>query len=478
MRFYRRFCLAAGLISTVVSAGPAQSQRAVANCTRQQGQLVCDIRTDQAKQINDVSVTVNGKSVERTYEPFDRSPKTTAYYMLIQQSLNPRDAARAIERVAGKVDVRRNYGIATFSDRLTERAALGATEGRIASVKDDKDLYKADAKSELFQASIEAINKLSRFSADRKALVLFADGRVTTWDRRDRDSLVAAAKENNVLIYSIFFGRGSRENERNLQDLRSDVSGLYFDSVDCKEKGRCETVDLPSDLTKDFHLYLERGGILKFANAPASDVAITVNFTDGTSARTDKIDIPGPPPPPQQQVLDWIVSNPVSVAAGGLVALGVLMFAGLAVRSKRASSNSHSTPHGDDDEVVSFDPTKRKTELVQPGDTLILTPTNDIAPPSQVFAWLQFLDAQSSRVPIGSSNVRIGRGRDNDIILNNKTVHRQHAIIKRSPDGRFSVHHLGGENIVVVNGQQAYQQDLGDNDMIELGEVRMRFFTG
>ena len=45
-----------------------------------------------------------------------------------------------------------------------------------------------------------------------------------------------------------------------------------------------------------------------------------------------------------------------------------------------------------------------------------------------------------------------------------------------SGDRKFLIRDLGTKNGVVVNGQRVQQQkDLSDNDLIELGEVRLRF---
>lgn len=80
-------------------------------------------------------------------------------------------------------------------------------------------------------------------------------------------------------------------------------------------------------------------------------------------------------------------------------------------------------------------------------------------------------------VPLGHDLVRIGRHQENDIRLEDKTVHRYHALLHRSPDGDFLIRDLSGlnGNGVYVNGARIEQAALRPGDLVELGAVRLRF---
>lgn len=80
-------------------------------------------------------------------------------------------------------------------------------------------------------------------------------------------------------------------------------------------------------------------------------------------------------------------------------------------------------------------------------------------------------------VPLGHDLVRIGRHQENDIRLEDKTVHRYHALLHRSPDGDFLIRDLSGQagNGVYVNGMRIEQAALRSGDLVELGSVRLRF---
>ncbi len=70
--------------------------------------------------------------------------------------------------------------------------------------------------------------------------------------------------------------------------------------------------------------------------------------------------------------------------------------------------------------------------------------------------------------PIEGS-VRIGRGDQVDIRIDDKGISRQHAEISRNSDGHFVVRDLGSRNGVKVNGKRVSQQELQFGDRIELG---------
>lgn len=90
----------------------------------------------------------------------------------------------------------------------------------------------------------------------------------------------------------------------------------------------------------------------------------------------------------------------------------------------------------------------------------------------------QFTQGQAPwAVPLGHDLMRIGRHQENDIRLEDKTVHRYHALLHRSPDGDFLIRDLSGDagNGVYVNGSRVAQTALRPGDLVELGAVRLRF---
>ena len=92
-----------------------------------------------------------------------------------------------------------------------------------------------------------------------------------------------------------------------------------------------------------------------------------------------------------------------------------------------------------------------------------------------VFARLQLLDGDGTEHLMRKTALRIGRGQDNDLTLANDSVSRHHAEIFRTRDGVFTITELNAGNGVLVNGKAVRKAELHHEDVIERGEVRIRF---
>jgi ABC transport system ATP-binding/permease protein len=73
---------------------------------------------------------------------------------------------------------------------------------------------------------------------------------------------------------------------------------------------------------------------------------------------------------------------------------------------------------------------------------------------------------------------RIGRGPDNDIIVLDLGVSKQHAELRRTPAGRYSIIDLGSHNGTYVNGTRVSQQELNEGDIIAIGHATFRLADG
>ena len=92
-----------------------------------------------------------------------------------------------------------------------------------------------------------------------------------------------------------------------------------------------------------------------------------------------------------------------------------------------------------------------------------------------VYAKLQVLDGDGTELLMRSTALRVGRGADNDLALKNDSVSRHHAEIHRTREGDFTITELNSGNGILVNGEQVTKTTLKNDDIIELGEVRIRF---
>lgn len=99
-------------------------------------------------------------------------------------------------------------------------------------------------------------------------------------------------------------------------------------------------------------------------------------------------------------------------------------------------------------------------------------------------AWVEVVDSDAAasgsreqRYSLARTLLRIGRETDNDICLQDITVHRYHAAIHRTEDAEFVITDLSSKagNGVVVNGRAVAEARLASGDVIELGNARLKF---
>ena len=148
-----------------------------------------------------------------------------------------------------------------------------------------------------------------------------------------------------------------------------------------------------------------------------------------------------------------------------LLLVPVLALAGLVVRRSRPQATSDAT--------VLIRSRRRRSEAVEDAGTEHAK-TQTIRP-APAEAWVE--TEAGDRVAIGSGMVRIGREADNDIRLSDQTVHRYHAIIRRTTDGEVMVTDMSGDdgNGVLVNGAPVGEKRLARGDVINIGRIKLRF---
>ena len=71
----------------------------------------------------------------------------------------------------------------------------------------------------------------------------------------------------------------------------------------------------------------------------------------------------------------------------------------------------------------------------------------------------------------------IGRHPESDIFLDDITVSRKHAEIRRGPNG-FELHDVGSLNGTYVNRERVERADLETGDEVQVGKFKLVFLTG
>ena len=78
------------------------------------------------------------------------------------------------------------------------------------------------------------------------------------------------------------------------------------------------------------------------------------------------------------------------------------------------------------------------------------------------------------RIVLDQAIMRIGRGTDNNIVLDGDSVSRRHAHFERRNDAWYAVDD-GSTNGTYVNERKVDKHELVDNDVITMGKTNFRF---
>ncbi|MBF0371791.1 MAG: FHA domain-containing protein [Alphaproteobacteria bacterium] len=400
-----------------------------ATCALSGNALGCGVRPPGATAIKEVAARVGDRSLPVTFTPFDS--KTAVFFLVdVSDPARKSTVARNRQVIDGLIALtgdKHQFGIARFAAELSVLAELGSSkEGLLQATA---KLQAEGVATEFTRSALALLQKIEGFEAARKVLVVFSDGKFED-TAYPLDEVIARAKSTGTII--VAFGYAEKPSEtpalQNLRRLADETGGLFL-GADTGSK------DLPPDNAASFFATLGNGGALSAdLSGLFGQQTVTLSMTLADGRRLERDEIVGlPGMPAGQRFREWVDANR-AIAGGGTAAL-VLLCGG------------------------AFIAVRRRREAEKPA----------------VQAWLAFLDGQASRHPVTTTALSIGRNPDNGLCLANETVSGHHAEIHRQRDGTFAITDLGSVNGVYVNEQRVERHELADGDLIELGEVRLRF---
>ncbi|MFF3488344.1 FHA domain-containing protein [Streptomyces sp. NPDC002701] len=71
--------------------------------------------------------------------------------------------------------------------------------------------------------------------------------------------------------------------------------------------------------------------------------------------------------------------------------------------------------------------------------------------------------------PLPARTIRIGRGGDNDLVVDDLSVSRRHALLRALPDGTYEIVDLGSHNGTFLNGQPVERARVDGGDIVGIG---------
>ncbi|MDF3074159.1 MAG: signal peptide protein [Alphaproteobacteria bacterium] len=423
---------------------PAAKGPALIDVARESGHRVrVEVQLLGGAKLEEVAAKLNGNPLPRqSFEPFPYGDSLSSILFLIDTSDPARQAVidRNLQQIGEMLKgakPHQRFGLAIFDSDLIVKVPPGSTAAEVsAALKDIKAVGKT---TELYRSVMSAITRVGVVPAARKAVFVFSDGLAEDTAYKSED-VIAAGRAAEVTVYGFGYARTPAQSValQNIRRLAEDTGGRYF-SADAQN-------NLAADALSEPFAAMDAGGIARFTMTPEADqdggpLLVWVGTTAGPIEL--QVNLPSLPRPPEEGWRVWIRdrNNQAIAALGAVFMLGLLVLLFAALRRRRAAYlKKLADGHFDEPE-----------------------------------AWLEFLDGDGRHVGVTGSAFRIGRNKDNDLVLANDSVSGQHAVIHKARDGGYSITDLQSINGVLVNLSLVQNASLNNGDLIELGEARFRF---
>lgn len=476
----------------------AQGTELLMDCAEDQvaqsATVACDFRFSEPQQLEELVLSANGEViVGSAFSPYPATGEKSAWLYLIDRS-NPRRAATVKRNIdiAGRqlltASDSRLIGLATFANDIE---LVLEPAPRHPNIEATLQTVTADgAATELFANSLKAIDILKNVKANRKALVIMSDGKAedTAYTRQD---VVDAARSAGIIIIGLGFAENNSETPA-LQELRrlAEETGGYFDAVVGSQA-------FASDFATRLPRYLENGGEIRGPVGNASgdvEIKLSAKVAGGASydaTKTINIEaVPAPEPPKPLSTVASIYAAVFGEDNGSvtwadtnqmfawlvLAILPVLIIAGILLwlaKRNRDSADTFEDVDLNDSETLSTIRTEALDGNFEDETTRFVS-----AAAAESFGHFEIVGSEDRPFPITAHSISIGRHSDNDFVLSNDSVHRHHAHFHISPNGIPTINDLDTTNGVMVNGSRVDRAELQNGDLIELGEVRLRYVAG
>jgi len=390
----------------------------------------CDYQYEESSPVKSLTLKVDGKEIQIPNDGVSRYPapnQKTAILFLIDIS----DPGRSLT-VAGKnipdilqiLSTRKAYqkvGIATFDSNFELIHPIDDdTKGAINALVTVRAKGQA---TEFYKSILEAISVLKNTNSTRKVLVVLSDGKDE--DRAYKfEDVVKAANQAKVQILALGYAEKASDAPylQNLKRLADETHGKFIN---------VSTGKLTSEFIENPFKFAESGGRIAFNAEPfylqrnitiglisdkekLADIETVANFPDGRSFF--------------QKTIDWMLKYwPFTI-------LFLIVITSIFLIIK-----------------------KFKKDKPKP------------------FATIDAMDGSGTIYYLDKDATRIGRGDDNEITFNNNSISTHHAEIHKRREGDVFIVDLASTNGVYLNEDKVTKATLKDGDLIELGDVRLRF---
>ncbi|MGH8490423.1 MAG: FHA domain-containing protein, partial [Gammaproteobacteria bacterium] len=345
-------------------------------------------------------------------------------------------------------------GVATFHGTPTLTLPIGSVPKDIVAAV--RTLTSPQGSQSTQHDAYKALRILGQYPAVRKALFFFTDGAASS-ESYYHSELVAAARDANVSVYSVAYVSSEQPSPavKALKRLSKETNGALI-------RADPRDFSLPNGFMTQPYAAIDSGGQISIDLSAAVTAGLSgprwVTLKVALQGRSIEVPLPVTVPEPvpavhaagQAPTPSAAISVPPAQLASSsadspwvypLTGIGLVTLIGgfMYLRQGRA-------PRADEPDTINVP----RAYLVRKNDA-------------------------GTRCVITASPWRVGRGKNNEMVVLDSSVSRHHAEIIRNPDGTFAIKDLDSLNGLFVSDKKVRRSMLSDGCEIDIGDVRFTF---
>lgn len=468
--FLRALILFLGLISPL-SAWDKITDNLDISCVQNGLNLECRYRTLDGSQLQDPRARFREQELALEQQ-IDEGKKSVAILFLVDTS----DPARQkvidkkkfhIREIRTKFNPDYQVGLAAFDKSLRIEAPVGESDFLFGKQLDQ--LKALGRTTELYRNVILALEYLDKQEADTKVMFLMSDGQAEDKAYFHSD-VVKVARQYGIIINSIGYPRTVSLSValQTLRRLSEETGGHYFETS--------INYELPVNYQERLFNNIANTGKLNISleSLATSQDAARIKLEYTTASGRNSVFVP-------VQVGRQISPAVNTVAVPAVTAPATRTPdanpAPVTIVTRQVDSAPinlwlwYGIPAAFIIIIIFILITLFLLWQRPPKSGTTVAPTYEFKP----YAYLIEPDKDNTRHPITRTICRIGRGKDNELVLDDSSISRRHAEIHRNVHGSFDIIDMNSMNGVFVNGEKIGKAMLQEGDEIEIGDISLKF---
>jgi hypothetical protein len=387
--------------------------------------------------LTEIVAAIGGRPLNITLEQYPEANARTSILLLLDVTKSRKnddiDRQRlTLIEIARHAKEHDKIAIAAYADGIhplrPPDANIGTLTNMLATVQPEA------APAKMGQVLANSMDVLSRIPARRIAIYALSDGHSD--DTLNVPGLTARARQFGINLYFILSSSDRSMDLSALTQIAKSTGGMVVTENQLGAFLKDPFFLVDSGATA--HLSLE--GARRFFWERESKIDVVLRYGDRSLELSAPADVPMAGVGETGKYL--IASHPIGVfGSAGVTAAGALGLAVLMMRRRTAR--------------------KQQATVAQDEES------------ARVFAVIQNID-DGSAYPICAQRISLGRAADNDVVIDDSTISRNHAVLTRDDDGTFFIE-SSGKNGTFVNHSEIEHAPLSDGDLITLGHTTFRF---